>query len=101
MLPQLGRTRRIACLLVEAPQPLTLLPRAEWPELAALNARRLASGDLLTVLRWSRPLAAQLVLAELARQQLSHPVRQRRPLRGDDVAGLRLTPRPPTPGSSS
>ena len=67
VLPELGRTRRVACLLVEASQPLTLLPRPEWPELTVLNARRLASGDVLTVLRWSRPLAAHLVLQELAR----------------------------------
>ena len=73
VLSPLGRTRRIACLLVEATQPLTLLPRAEWPELAAINARRLASGDLLTVLKWTRPLAANVVLEELARS--SSPAR--------------------------
>lgn len=67
VLPALGRTRRVACLVVEASQPLMLLPRAEWPPIAAVNARRLPSGDMLTVLRWTRPLAAHVVLEELAR----------------------------------
>ncbi|MDF1604955.1 glycosyltransferase family A protein [Nocardioides sp. YIM 152315] len=67
VLPGLGRTRVVACLLVEAERPVTLVPRPEWPMLTALNARRVASGATLTVARFESGVRAELVLRELAR----------------------------------
>lgn len=67
VLPGLGRTKVVACLIVEAEQPVTLVPRREWPPLTTLNARNIADGSALTVARFASGVRAELVLRELAR----------------------------------
>jgi hypothetical protein len=74
VLPGLGRTRTVACWLAEAEQPVTLVPRREWPALTALNARRGQGEGTLTVVRFASGVRAELVLAELARSAApGHP----------------------------
>jgi len=67
LLPDLGRTRTVACWLAEADGPLNVATRAEWPPLASTSARALPAGSALTSFRFSRPAPANAVLAELAR----------------------------------
>ncbi|KQW48575.1 hypothetical protein ASC77_07460 [Nocardioides sp. Root1257] len=67
VLPKVGGTRVIACWLAEGEQPALLVPRPEWPPLTTCNARRLPSGEWLTVLRFARRLQAGGPIAELAR----------------------------------
>jgi hypothetical protein len=67
LLPDLGRTRGVACWLAEADGPLTAAARPEWPPLASTSARALPSGSALTSFRFSRPVRAKAVLDELGR----------------------------------
>ncbi len=73
-LPPLGDTHRVACLLTREDRPAHLTSRPEWPPVAGLRARRLPTGGALTVLELARPVAADVVLQELAR--LAAPTRR-------------------------
>ncbi|WP_457207394.1 glycosyltransferase [Nocardioides sp. P5_C9_2] len=64
---RVGQTRVVALWLTDATEPLVLVPRPEWPPLTSLMARE-ADRGVLTVLRFSQPIGAHVVLAELARQ---------------------------------
>lgn len=66
-LPRLGRTRGTACFLAEAASPPLLVARLEWPAMTSLNARRLPSDSVLTVVRWSGPVLANAVFEEMGR----------------------------------
>ncbi len=67
ILPRLGRTRALACLLTDDDRPAQLGPRPDWPPVARLSSRTLPSGGSLTVLHLEGAMPAHLVLRELAR----------------------------------
>lgn len=67
VVPRLGRTRAIACLLTDENTPPYLAPRPDWPPVTRLASRRLVTGGALTVLRLEAAMPAHLVLRELAR----------------------------------
>jgi hypothetical protein len=64
---RVGQTRVVAVWLTDATEPLVVVPRPEWPPLTSLMAREAGRG-VLTVLRFSQPVGAHVVLTELARQ---------------------------------
>ena len=77
-LPRVGSARSVACLLTEEDEPAPLMPRPDWPPLARLTARRLASGGALTLVHLQAALSAHLVFRELARVAgTSHPSAER------------------------
>jgi hypothetical protein len=67
-LPATGPVKTVACWLGEANEPVAVLPRADWPDIILLNARRTQGGAALTTITFLRQIAGLTVLAELARR---------------------------------
>ena len=88
LLPRLGNARTFGVYLQRSVEPLTLMPRPEWPPLRNLSAKMGADGDALTVVRLNGAISATPVLAELARSATSQYERGE----GALVVGLVVAP---------
>jgi len=67
LLSGLGSVRMFALHVREAAEPLSLVPRPEWPLVKQLTCRTSEDGEALTVLQVATALAATKVFVELAR----------------------------------
>ena len=67
VLPVMGRSRVIHCLVRDTAEPLSLVLRPEWPDLIDLKVRTLPSGGAVTTLRFAKRAPVAEVLVELAR----------------------------------
>jgi len=67
LMPRVGNARTLGCYVHRASEPVTLVPRPEWPPLRNMSAKTGHDGEALTVLRLGRAMSALPVFSEFAR----------------------------------